>query len=200
MARESAICVLLFLLAGYLTGSAAAEPRLVPARTHMKGDFPSPDGRYVAHGWYGQAEVAHLSIRRVRRDSRGKTVVVRPAIIADLEDVTSFQWVPRQPHALVIATSGLYGKAMLVLWQGDKRLRSLHRVKRPDEETFWLRGITADGMIAIFEHAMDNENLLYHDPKRPRLRLRLPLSPRSSSPGPHRKASSPLRCRGERQT
>ena len=65
-----------------------------------------------------------------------------------VSDVDSFVWVPQHGHRLVVATSGLYAAALLELWDGGRRWRSLYPVRRPDDECFVLYGATPAGPAA----------------------------------------------------
>jgi hypothetical protein len=137
-------------------------------RLPTSGDHWSPDGRYVARARVGLGESISLSIIHRRSGRR----------LARAFDVSGLLWLPRNPHRLVVATCGVYGRASLRLWEGGTRWRSLHRVRYPADECFGLYGATRDGRWIIYSHAdLDKVEAL----KRRRW-LRLP--PRSARSAP----------------
>jgi hypothetical protein len=147
------------VLAGLVLGGLAmarSHPRaqfperLVPAygwkgRPYEDGDYPSPDRRYLARTRTGEAAVVTLTIIDTRTHEH----------LAQVEDLNSFVWVPRHGHRLVVAASGVYAKALLGLWDDGSHWRSLHRVRRPDDEDFTLYGATSDGRLIVYGHTTD---------------------------------------------
>lgn len=154
--RVSLSLAMLLVTAGHTAigpGTAAARPdkrstRPAPiiqaygawGRLPSTGDHRSPDRRYILRATHHDGDTTNVAIVDAKSGRQ----------LASIEDVGGFLWVPGKNHRAVIAALGIYGKAMLVMWEGGRRLRSLHRVRRPGEEHFCLYGVTPDGKILIY--------------------------------------------------
>ncbi len=133
---------------------------------HMKP--VSPDGRYVAVLDY-IADTWALSIcsRKIvfeaRRDKQKKSqrrIVLRRYTAELTDDISGIRWAPRHPHTLVFATSGIYSKARMAVWQGGKRAVTLvhSRLKKGSEEGFQLDGISKDGNMVYYGYFGDSHD------------------------------------------
>jgi hypothetical protein len=142
----------------------------------LVGDYPSPDRRYVALVTHEEANVGAIAVL---------TRATHRRVLRRLWDLESFVWVPHRGHRLVVATSGLYGRAGIYLWEGGSQWRNLVRVRRPLDEQFLIHGVTRDGQWLAYGHDSDvevssrrmQENGAVDPLLRPRRWLRLPSSP-----------------------
>lgn len=104
------------------------EHRLFREDGTPRHDFASPDGKYLVrleHAKEGGYINLHiLKRRRIPKHNRGERDAPR-SVTAVQEDVTSFAWIPGRPHALVVATSDMYGWAGIRYWNGGTSVKGL---------------------------------------------------------------------------
>ena len=142
--------------------------KILPAYSARPGNYISPDKKYIATFALGEAEVGVLTVHAVK-DDNPKHVPHR-VLLKSVQDVQGFVWVPGKPHSLVFASSGIYGKASLAIWKGGTEAKMLCRVRQPDSEWFQLDGISADGRMIVYRHAMHDAKIEYMR----KIRLALP--------------------------
>jgi len=143
--------------------------------------YRSPDGRYLARLRHDDGDTWNLAVT-----ARGSQHA-----LAATDDVQALVWVPRRPHRLVVAARGVYGRALLGLWDGRGHWRQLVAVKRPSEECFTLYGVTADGRRIVYGHDPDiNSSGRRRNALGRRRWLRLP---------PYREAPAAAAATGRRQ-
>ena len=142
--------------------SSLQGERRIPAHTHS-GDYVSPDGHYVVQIRSGEAEALTMWIYKA--PPPGEHLSLKHSLISAVDCVTGAMWVPGQPHRLVFSASGLYGYAMLDLWDGGAHLKKLDIAKRPADESFELNSISADGHTIFYQHgsAETVEPELHHE-------------------------------------
>lgn len=141
-------------------------------------DYPSPDGRYVVcleHAKEG-GYVNLLVLARQRTAETRRRKQDSPKRIIVQEDVTSFAWVPKRAHTLVVATSDMYGWAGIRYWDGKAGLKALAGRRgsfngpyHGQLRTYVLTRVDKDGRNVSYEcWDVDCSHLLY------RRTLRLP--------------------------
>jgi hypothetical protein len=118
---------------------------VMPRRLYERRDYPSPDGRYIARLRHGDGDVWDLTVVAAGTHRQ----------IAAADDIQDLIWAPGKPHRLVAAACGVYGKALLGMWEGGPHWHSLYAVRRPDEECFTLYGVTRDGRSIVYGHDPD---------------------------------------------
>jgi len=91
--------------------------------------------------------------------------------VVSADDVQSLVWVPHAPHRLVVAAAGIYGDALLAMWEKGTRWRSLYPVRRSSKEMFVLYGVSDDGRYIVYGHSPDIEKHEKAVDRRRRLRL-----------------------------
>lgn len=156
----------------------AAQPRATQRRTEVvkswedgcpvwrvtnpQRDFPSPDGKYIAHVECTEDEgylVLYVLPNRahIRQDFvRNRRLSLIPGQV----DVTSFVWVPNRKHTLVFATGDMYGVGGIRYWSGGHEVRVLrgHKPKYRYEEfalySEWLGRAGANVKHYPYEHAL----------------------------------------------
>lgn len=96
-------------------------------RDNPQRDFPSPDGKYVAHVEIAE-EGGYLILyilpneARIRREfAHNRRLSLVPGQVC----VTSFAWVPGRKHTLVFATADMYGVGGIRYWNGGHVVRVL---------------------------------------------------------------------------
>lgn len=123
------------------------------------GTFPSPDGKYTAVVTSGEAEVKTLSV--YTSTSGGRQASHKSAVLRNIQDINGAVWLPNKPHSLVFAATGIYGKAMLALWNSSTSLHMLHHVKHPDSEWFHLDGVSPNGQVIAYRYAPYDADQFY---------------------------------------
>jgi hypothetical protein len=119
------------------------KPQKHTRTPYVTGHFRSPDNQYRVTIVHDDGDIDDITVEEVRT---GKKLV-------EAINVDGFRWAPRSPHRLVVAASGLYGTAMLAMWEGGTRWRDLVRVRDPNNEGFTLLGVSRDGRFITYEHS-----------------------------------------------
>lgn len=124
----------------------------------------SPDGQYIAKVVRTNYNVSILSV--LRNGTGGRRRTKQAPILRNIENVTSYIWVPKHPHMLVFATggslimtrlvlwSGEYAKGTLSYWNGASHITNLYPVKEPKNELFGIYGVSADGENLVYSRAI----------------------------------------------
>lgn len=155
------------------------EPALFGDDLSPKHDFVSPDGQYRVHlvraKEGGYINLLILKSEDVLAHRKGKGATPK-SVIPVQEDVTSFAWVPKRAHALVFATSDMYGWAGIRYWDGGTSLKVLAGRRGSPSwsysaplRMYELTGIDKEGRYVYYELWNDDGSKLFY-----RGRLRLP--------------------------
>jgi hypothetical protein len=111
----------------------------------VDGDHLSPDRKYVGRARTGASPVVTVTLlERKTRKPLARAYAVR-----------GFAWVPGRPHRFVVATTSLYGRASLRMWEGGTGWKPLVRVKEPEIAAFTLYGVTPSGRFLIYGYTPD---------------------------------------------
>jgi hypothetical protein len=137
-----------------MSGTAAAQP--VPAHPpgvgpRGIGKFRSPDGLYFVRLFVGEAGTTDFQAYRGNARLHSYKGRSRGLLTELVHDSNGWLWLPGRGHTLVFAVSGLYGKAALAMWSGD-RLIPLLRAQHPTEESFTLYGTSRSGKVVYYGH------------------------------------------------
>lgn len=111
-----------------------------PPQRESDADHLSPDRKYIARAVQEAPNTVTLEVIDARTSKR-----------VFKKEVDSWVWVPGHPHRLAVAQSF---PGFLGLWEGNSRWRSLHRVRKPQNECFTLFGVTRDGKFLVYGHKL----------------------------------------------
>jgi hypothetical protein len=182
---QRAVCwagILFLLSSSHVIGATGrASTRILPVIRQGHGkplygsekrDYSSPDRKYIARVQHVEGDTWDLALL----DAKSHKTLVKA------DDVQSLVWAPHSPHRLVAATACIYGEAMLAMWEGGHRWRSLHPVRRAYGEMFILYGVADNGRFIIYGHTPDIDKS--YEAINRRRRLRLPSPAGSMTPTP----------------
>lgn len=129
----------------------------VPYPLHGVGEYLSPDGQYIARLAYGEGEVRHISVWRLKA---GYWSRVAPS----LKDVTNWIWSPFSPSRLLVATSALYGsRAGIFCWEGGAAWRSLVDTDLPRDVRVLLSSLSSKGTIKYVLKSLSPIDILEYE-------------------------------------
>lgn len=131
------------------------------------GDYYSSDHKYIARFYNGYLDKNHIyknpycnvKILKVIKVVKHNFILHKLIINGNkLSCIEKCVWIPGQPHTLVIGTSSMYSsRAMILLWNGMKKIYYLKYGEIDSVESYDLIGASSNGII-YYHHINYNIN------------------------------------------
>ena len=151
------LCFLIFLIVVSVSGAETNE-KILPLKAYFDDKLRySPDKKYFVDISGEGNDTGRLIVYKITRDKKNvlhKTAVLKRRL-ARHHSSNGFTWLPKHPHAFVLAHRAPDGRAFIALWKAGSTFKVLRRAKLPgnidpDAFVFVLDGISASGRILVY--------------------------------------------------